>query len=77
MSLKLTATSVGNATAEDAKIFDIVTTLFSSDQAVTGTYGFIQKGALFLAGMSAQNKRVNNNWNPFGDKKPDATPVPA
>lgn len=68
MSHKIVITGTGasaTATVTDAKIVDILTTAISTDSAVTGTYGLIQKAALFLGGMSVQNKRKTNSFNPF------------
>lgn len=65
MSVLVTAPSVTNVTAQEAGIFDIVSTLISTDKAVTGVYGFVQKAALFLGGMSLQSYRKNDTWNPF------------
>lgn len=59
----VTANGTTTATAEDAKIGDIVTTLFSSDQCVTGTYGFVQKAGLVVAGMAFQSQRKSGSWN--------------
>lgn len=61
--------AVGNTPASavvtEAKVMDIVTTVFSADSAVTGTYGLLQKGALFLGGMSVQSKRKLGTFNPL------------
>lgn len=46
MSKKVTIASDGTATVADAKIGDILETAISTDTAVTGTYGLIQKGVL-------------------------------
>lgn len=59
----VTANGTTTATAEEAKIGDIVTTLFSTDQAVTGTYGLAQKVFLVLGGMSFQSQRKSGSWN--------------
>lgn len=45
------------ATREDAVFADLFTTLFSSDQAVTGVMGFGQKAALVVTGMAIQEYR--------------------
>jgi hypothetical protein len=67
MSSKLVTLSADETTATvaDAKAGDIVSTLFSSNSAVTGAYGYIQKGALFLGGMATQEYRRTGNINPF------------
>lgn len=59
----VTANGSTTATAEEAKIGDIFTTLFSTDQAVTGTYGLVQKVGVFAAGMSFQSQRKTGSWN--------------
>lgn len=53
------------ATVVDAKIMDILTTAISTDSAVTGTYGLLQKAALFVGGMAVQNKRRVGTFNPL------------
>lgn len=65
MSVLITAPTKDNVTAIDASLFDIFSTLVSSEKAVTGVYGFVQKAGLFLAGMSLQNYRKTDSWNPF------------
>lgn len=54
-----------SATVVEAKIADILTTALSTDSAVTGTYGLIQKGALFVGGMAVQSKRKLGTFNPL------------
>lgn len=51
------------ATREDAVFADTFTTLFSSDQAVTGVMGFGQKAALVVAGMAIQEYRRSGSVN--------------
>jgi len=53
------------ATCRPATITDIITTSFSTDQAVTGMYGFIQKAGLVVVGMTINAKRYRNSLNPF------------
>lgn len=53
------------AACEDAQLADIATTLISSDQAVTGTYGFLQKGLLVAGGMILQEYRRSGSLNPL------------
>lgn len=53
------------AATEDAKIMDVLTTLVSADQAVTGAYGFLQKGALVAGGMVLQEYRRSGSLNPL------------
>lgn len=66
MSKKITLSADGaTATVANATISDIVTTAFSGDACVTGTYGYVQKGLLFVGGMAAQNYRLGRGWNPF------------
>lgn len=67
MSKKITLSADGNtATVGNASISDIFTTAFSGDACVTGTYGFLQKGLLFVGGMATQNYRLGRGWNPLG-----------
>ena len=54
-----------SASVSEAKVMDILTTALSTDSAVTGTYGLIQKGLIFLGGMSVQNKRRMGSFNPL------------
>lgn len=51
------------ATREDAVVADMFTTLFSSDQAVTGIMGFGQKASLVVAGMAIQEYRRSGSVN--------------
>lgn len=60
-----TGNSPASASVSDAKIMDILTTALSTDSAVTGSYGLIQKMALFVGGMSVQNKRKLGTFNPL------------
>lgn len=53
------------ATVADAKIMDIVTTAVSTNSAVTGTYGLIQRGLFLVGGMAIQNNRLGRGWNPL------------
>jgi len=53
------------ASVADAELLDIVTTLVSSNEVLTGTYALIQRGALFVGGMAVQNKRRMGSWNPI------------
>lgn len=70
MSHKVTVVPGANggaptAVVEDAKIIDILSTVLSTDAALTGTYGLLQKTALFVGGMSVQNKRRMGSFNPL------------
>lgn len=66
MSKKIVLSADGaNATVTDAVLLDIITTLISTDSAVTGTYGLVQKVALFVGGMSVQANRLKSTYNPF------------
>jgi hypothetical protein len=65
MSKLITIPATGAPTAEDAKLSDIATTLLSTDKAVVGTYGFLQKVMLVGVGMVAQNYRNGNGLNIF------------
>lgn len=60
-----TGTNPATAVVEEAQILDIITTALSTDSAVTGTYGLIQKAGLFIGGMSVQNKRKLGSFNPL------------
>lgn len=51
------------ATAEDATLVDTVTTLFSTNSALTGMYGLLQRGGLFVGGMAVQSKLKTNSFN--------------
>lgn len=53
------------ATVANAKAMDIVTTAVSTNSAVTGTYGLIQRGLLLVGGMAIQNNRLGRGWNPL------------
>lgn len=69
MSQKVTLTKQADgsytAATEDAVIGDIITTLLSSDQAVTGWMKFGQMGAMLVGGMAIQEKRRSGKWNPL------------
>lgn len=66
MSKLITLSADGtSATVADAKIADIVTTAISTNTAVTGTYGLIQKGLMVVGGMALQNNRLGRGWNPL------------
>ena len=66
MSKKVTLSAdEATATVAEAEMTDVLSTVFSSDEALTGTYGFVQKGLLVIAGMSIQNNRKGLGWNPF------------
>lgn len=64
MSKKVTV-SGDTATVVEAKLMDVVTTLISADQALTGTYGFLQKGLLVGGGMVLQEYRRSGSLNPL------------
>lgn len=66
MSKKLVLNAAGDAaTVSDASVGDIVTTIFATDTAITGAYGLVQRGLLFLGGMAAQSYRREGTVNPF------------
>lgn len=66
MSKKVTLSADGTtATVADATFGDILTTAVSTDSAVTGMYGLVQRGAFLLTGMVVQNVRLGNGINPF------------
>ncbi|UNI73408.1 membrane protein [Pseudomonas phage ER16] len=65
-SKKVTLNADGTAaTVADAKIGDIVTTVFSTDSAVTGMYGLVQKAGLVAAGMTVNSYRLRGSFNPI------------
>lgn len=66
MSKKIVLAADGaTATVADATIADIFTSVISTDTAVTGTYGLVQRGLLLVAGMSIQSKRKLGTFNPL------------
>lgn len=66
MSKKIVLAANGaTATVANATIGDIFTTVISTDTAVTGTYGLVQKGLLLVGGMSIQSKRKLGTFNPL------------
>lgn len=66
MSKKLTLNAAGTeATIAEATLSDIVTTAFSTSEALTGTYGLAQKAAIFVGGMSFESYRLRGTLNPF------------
>jgi hypothetical protein len=65
-SKKVTLSADGTtATVAEATAADIFTTLISSDSAVTGAYGYVQKFGLVVGGMALQNYRLGQGMNPF------------
>lgn len=65
-SKKVTVGADGtSAVVVDAKVADIVTTVISTETALTGTYGLVQKLVLVGLGMAVQNNRLGNGWNPI------------
>lgn len=66
MSKKIVLAANGaTATVAEASISDIFTTAISTDTAVTGTYGLVQKGLLLVGGMMIQSKRKLGTFNPL------------
>lgn len=66
MSKKLVLAADGaTATVAEATISDIFTTAISTDTAVTGTYGLVQKALLLVGGMAIQSKRKLGTFNPL------------
>lgn len=65
MSKKVIVDAAGAATATTAVIADVFTTLASTDSALTGTLGLVQKAGLVVAGMAIQNNRLGRGWNPM------------
>lgn len=62
-SKKITLSADGTtATVAAATATDILTTVVSTDSAVTGLYGLAQKAGLFLGGMAVQNNRVSGSF---------------
>lgn len=48
---------------KSATLLDTATTLFSTDSAVTGMYGLVQKIALVTGGMALNNKLKFGSFN--------------
>jgi len=66
MSKKIVLAADGTtATVSEAVIGDILTTAISTNEAVTGMYGLVQRAAFFVGGMVVQNKRKNGSYNPL------------
>lgn len=66
MSKLVTLNAAGDAaTVANAKISDVLTTAVSTNSAVTGAYGLIQKAAFVVVGMAVQNNRLGRGWNPI------------
>lgn len=62
-SKTVTQTDTG-ATAVDATISDIFTTVFSTEKAVTGVYGVLQKVLLVGTGMVVESKMRAKTFKP-------------
>lgn len=66
MSKKIVLSADGaTATVANATISDIFTTAISTDTAVLGTYGLVQRGLLLVGGMAIQSKRKLGTFNPL------------
>lgn len=66
MSKVVTLNADGNsATVTDATIGDILSTALTTEKALTGMYGLVQKGGLFIAGMAVNSFRLRGSINPF------------
>lgn len=52
------------ATFEEAKIGDIFSTALSTDKALTGTYGLLQRVGLMLGGMAIEAKMRSDTFKP-------------
>lgn len=66
MSKKVTVSADGlTATVADATVGDVFTTLVSTDSAVTGLMGGLQKVGLVVTGMAVQSYRLGRGINPF------------
>lgn len=63
MSYRVSVAVPAAPTVVTAVFSDIFSTLISTTDAVTGTYGFIQKAMLVTGGMAWQNKRLTGNFN--------------
>lgn len=57
--------AVVSALTRPATITDIFTTVFSSTNAITGMYGFVQKVGLVAAGASVKAKQLRGTFNPL------------
>lgn len=65
-SKKVTLNAAGDAaTIAVAKLGDILTTAISTDSALTGMYGLLQKGGLVAIGMTANAYRLRGSFNPI------------
>lgn len=62
-SKKIVVAANGTASAEDAVFLDVITTAVSTDTALTGSLGLLQRGLFFVGGMMVQNKRKVGTWN--------------
>lgn len=62
-SKKIVVAANGTTTAEDAVFLDVITTAVSTDAALTGSLGLLQRGLFFVGGMMVQNKRKVGTWN--------------
>lgn len=51
------------ATTKDSDLFDILTTSLSTDSAVTGAHGLIQRGLFFAGGMAVNNYMKRGSFN--------------
>ena len=66
MSKKIVLAADGaTASVANATVADIFASVISTDTAVTGTYGLVQRGLLVVAGMSIQSKRKLGTFNPL------------
>lgn len=51
------------ASAEEATLIDTVSTVVSTNSALTGAYGLLQRCGLFVAGMAVQSKLKTDSFN--------------
>jgi len=66
MSKKMTLSADGTtATVGEASMIDVLTTAISTDSAITGTLGLVQKAGLVVLGMSLQSKRKLGTFSPL------------
>lgn len=70
MSIKsklVTLNAAGDAaTVADATTGDIVTSLLTTNSAITGVYGMVQKLGLIAGGAMIANKRHSESFTNFG-----------
>jgi len=60
-----TTPGTATVTTANATLTDVLSSIFSTTTALTGSYGLLQKVALFGVGMLAESKWKRNTWNPL------------